>query len=303
MLSFERELLDLGADERALAIERREIFSVYPELRAVSWIGAVLVATGVGVVVARNLDRIGPVVLAMGIAAAAAACYGYAAWRRRPAPLSLVDESILFLGSLLLSADLAYVEVQFHLLDRGWPRHFLLMAIVHGVVAYLFDSRTVLSLSLAALMAWFGVEQRVETFFQSTAETSVRAFSCAAVILLWRFADARWRAGRSFERLFEHFAANLALFGALLLTFDDTTRPLGTLLSLVLTVAVIAHGFRVREEAFVLYGYVYGVIAIDIFVADLLNREVLVMFFLLLSSIAAIAGLFLLHAAFRRRAA
>ncbi|HUP49160.1 MAG TPA: DUF2157 domain-containing protein [Thermoanaerobaculia bacterium] len=284
-----------------IARERRAIFSIRPELRAMSWGGALLVAAGAAALLARNLERIGPIVLAGGVGVAALLAYGYAAWRRRAARISLVDEYILLLGALLLSADLAYLEGQFHLLDHGWPRHLLLMAVVHGATAYWFESRMLLSLSLAAMAAWMGIEQRVERIFDSTIETALRALACSAVIVMWRAADARWRTARTFAPVFEHFAANLALFGALILTVEKDTRGTGLVLIAALAAVVIRHGFRVRAESFVIYAYAYAVLAIDIAVVDILDDGLLITSFLLLSTIAAIAGLFALHAAYRRR--
>ena len=51
MLSFENELSQLRATlgdrvtDRLIARERREVFSIYPELRMAGWAGAMLVAT------------------------------------------------------------------------------------------------------------------------------------------------------------------------------------------------------------------------------------------------------------------
>ena len=290
------------ADAAALvARERREIFSVHPELRVMSWAGAVLVATGVTMLLAQNYERIGPLLLAIAVAVAAAAAYGYAAWRRRSRDSSMVDDSILLLGALLLSGDVAFIEGQFHLLDHGWPRHLLVMAVIHGLTAYYFDSRPLLALSLAALAAWMGIEQRVETIFDSTTETAVRALVCAGAVLMWRAADARHRRSRSFERVFEHFAANLALAGAFMLAVDDGTRPIGVLLTVGIAGLVAWHGLRVGAESFVLYAYAYAVVAIDILVVDLISDDAAIALFLLISSVAAVIGLFALHSAFVRR--
>src|SRR5687767_5177197 len=226
MLDLSAEMEKLGATPAALARERKEVFSIFPELRALSWGGALLIAAGAGVLLSKNLDRIGPVALATAVFIAAAVAYGYAIWRKRTSRTSLVDEYILILGALLLSADLAYIEGQFHLLDHGWPRHLLLLTLVHAAGAYYFGSRTLLSLSMAALAAWMGIEQRVETVFDSTTETAIRAMVTAAMVLLWRAADLRWRKERTFERVFEHFAASLALAGGLMLVFDSDTRAI-----------------------------------------------------------------------------
>lgn len=303
MLNFEHEIAELPAADRLLPLERREVFSIYPELRVMSWGGVMLIVAGVGVLISKNLDRIGPVLLATAIAVAAAGCYAYAAWRRKATAHSLVDDFVLLLGALLLSADIGYIESQFHLLDHGWPRHFLIMAVVHGVTAYLFDSRTLLSLSISSLTAWLGVESRPETIFNASTETAVRMFLCAVVVLTWRFVDSKQRQSRTFEPVFDHFAANLALIGALVLTFDGDTRTVGTLLTLILAAVVIAYGIRTHSESFVLYAYVYAVLAIDIFVLDVLSGTTEILLFIVFSTTVAIVGLFALHARFRRQRA
>ena len=194
MLTFEREIAALEADGRLDAatsarlrvLERREIFSVYPELRALSWAGVMLIVAGVGVLVGKNLDRIGPLALASAIGLVAAACYAYALWRQKSAKTSLVDDYVLLLGALLLSADLGYIAAQLARLDEGWPRYFALLAVVHGVGAYVFRSRTLLALSISALASWVGIEQRltraIDTLLFHHAETALRLFACAAIV-------------------------------------------------------------------------------------------------------------------------
>lgn len=300
MLSLEREIAESGGSEQLLAIERREVFSIYPELRVMSWGGVMLIVAGVGVIVSENLDRIGPMTLAASLAIMSAACYAYAIWRRSSRADSLVDDFVLLLGALLLSADLGYIESQFHLLDADWYRHFLILAIVHAIGAYCFDSRTLLSLSITSLAAWLRIESRPLDVFDSSPDESLRMFLAAAIVVVWRFADRRSRRSRSFEPVFDHFAANLALYAALSLTFDSDTRSVGALLTVVLAAIVITYGVRTRSESFSLYAYVYGVIAIDIFVVDALSGDTERLLYLVVSTIIAIIGLFLLHAVFRR---
>ena len=287
---------------RLMARERREIFSVHPELRALSWLGAILVATGAGILLSKNLDRIGPVALAASVAVAAVICYAYAGYRRHHSRTSLVDEYILLLGALLLSADVAYVEGQFHLLDHGWPRHLLLLTFVHAAGAYFFGSRTLLSLSLVALAGWMGIEQRVDTIFDSTTETGIRGMICAAMILLWRGADGRWRADRFFARVFEHFSAHLALIGALTLTVEREARLAGVIATIVIAAVVIRHGFAARSEPFAIYAFVYGVAAVMVFAGTYVEDQIGCGLFAILL-VMAIAGLFRLHDVFKRSTA
>ena len=305
MLNFEREIAALNPPGAAalIARERREIFSVHPELRAMAWAGAILIAAGVAVLLSEHYDRIGPAMLATLVGLAAAGAYGYAAWRRRRGGAALVDEYILLLAALLLSGNLAFMEGQFHLLDHGWPRHLLVLAVVHGLTAYYFDSRTLLSLSIVALAGWMGIEQNVGTLFDSPTETAVRAFICSGAVLLWRLADLRWRPSRTFERIFDHCIANLAFAGGLILLFDGGTRFLGAVVTIAIAAVTARYGFRVRSESFVLYAYAYAFLAAVVLVVDLLNDETLATLFIILASVTAISGLFVVHAAFRRRTA
>ena len=58
MISLEDELAAIGADPIRLAEERREVFSLFGELRAASYLAVALVTTGVGIVIKNNADRI-----------------------------------------------------------------------------------------------------------------------------------------------------------------------------------------------------------------------------------------------------
>lgn len=296
MLSLEPELESLRpilGDARTNALmarERREVFSVYPELRIAAWLGATLLATAAGILLTKNLERSGPLAMSVLMAAAAAACYAWT-WLRR-ARASVVDDYILLLGALLVSADVAFVEAQFHLFDEAWKHHLFILAAVHAIGAYAYGSRTLLSLSIMAVAAWMGFDDD-----RSYRDLWIPALVTAAVLVVWREVDRRWR-GPSFSRLFEHFAANIALAGALTLLGRDELR--GGLLTMALAAAVIAWGFHTRSEPFVLYGAIYGVIALDALLIELYfysGKPAIII--IVVSMIATIATLITLHGHFR----
>ena len=309
VLSLEREIRQLREEgalpaevaDVMIAKERREVVSVYTEVRVLAWAGVMLIVTGVGIIVSKNLDRIGPIAIAAAIGIASAACYGYCVAQRRSAHRPLSDY-ILLLGALLLSADVGYIEHQFHLLGSEWPRHFLLLAVVHGATAYFFASRTLLSLSIAALASWFGFERNAGALFNELGDntaTAIRAFTCAGIVAVWRILNRRL----DFNRVFDHFVANLGLYGGLLLLIQSDTRLIGAMIVIVLAAMTITYGFRKREESFLIYAYIYAVIAIDVLVIDQLRGDTVILSYLVVSTIAAIVGLFVLHARFRKAAA
>src|SRR5581483_361502 len=215
MISYEPELASAPDAARRIAIERREIVPVGRELRALAWCGVMLIATGVGIIIRDHIHDIGPLAIAMAIGVAAAACYGFAVWRPDAKPWA---DSVVLLGALLISADVAFIEAQWHLLGGEWQRHFLLLAVAHAIAAYVFGSRAVLSLAVAAFAAWMGIEQR--SVFQSDIDLAIRAFLCAGSLGIFRAMNRK----AEFNPVFDHFATNIAFWGALVLTFNDDTR-------------------------------------------------------------------------------
>lgn len=296
MISLEPELQRLRpllGDTNAgalIARERREVFSLYPELRLMAWAGVMLLAAAAGLVLRNNLDRIGPLALAMLMGAAAIACYAFVWWRRDRA--SLVDDFILLLGALLVSGDVAFIESQFHLFGEAWYRHFLILAVVHGIGAYVFGSRTLLSLAITALAGWLGI--RGAHVFEGT-DYAMRALGCSALVIVARVANRR----RDFDGTYEHFAAILALLGGLSLAVEDQWRIAACLLTIALAAAIVWWGFRTRREPFVLYAFLAAVIAADVLLIHLIKDEGFIFLLILVSTVGAIAALFVLHAKFK----
>jgi Predicted membrane protein (DUF2157) len=310
VLSLEPELtrlrdggaIDDDTAARLIAIERRDVVSIYPELRLLTWAGVMLISWGVGLFITKHLDDIGPLAIAAGIGIAALACYAWSFYKRRR-KAALADDYVLLLAALLASADVGYIEHHYHLLGASWSRHFLFLALLHAVTAYVFQSRLVLSLSVASLAAWFGIERRsFDAIFDAPVDTAGRAFVCAAAVIVWRVIDRAVRPATTFSTLFDHFAANLAFWGALTLAAHKDTRPMGCAIAIALAVASMLYGRRMREATFVIYAWVYGTIAVDIIVCDAIQADVLIKLYLLVSTVAAIVGLFLSHARVRRAA-
>src|SRR3954453_10692692 len=214
LISLEPELTALPDTGVLIVQQRREAVSIYPELRLLTWAGVMLISWGVGLYVAKHLDDIGPLAIAVGIGLAALACYAWSYWKRNR-QAAMADDYVLLLAALLASADVGYIEHHYHLLGDSWARHFLFLAILHAATASYFRSRLVLSLSVASLAAWLGIERRsVDAIFASAIETAWRAFGCAAIVAGWRLIDRKLRPSTTFSSLFDHASANLAFWGS-----------------------------------------------------------------------------------------
>lgn len=258
--------IDDATASRALGLDRAEVFSLHHELRATLYAGVLLVMAGVGIILARNLDRIGPLAITLVIAIAALAC-GVPAVRAKLAGRAptVASDYLLLLAALLGSADLAYAERQFTLLGPLWSWHLLLLAVMHAAIAYAFASPLVLAAALTALAGWFGVGGTLGDalhFSYTSPELGARALACAAVITAWRHADRRTRPDTSFSDVFDHFAANLAFWGTIAWCLEWPWLVAGLPLLAALAYASVRRGLDTGREAFLVYGIVYAAIGI-----------------------------------------
>jgi hypothetical protein len=266
--------LDGPVAAHAIAVQRREVFSVYEELRATWYTAVVLVVTGVGILIKGHLAHVGPLAVSSVLALAAGACYVPAvrAARHAESP-STSAEYLLLLGALLLSADLGYVETQFHWFGGLWPRYLLILTALHGLTAYLLKSRLVIALALSSLAGWFGIERGPGSLIDwqsATTALGMRALFCAALVWIWREIDARLNAAR-FHAAFEHFAANLAFWGALVWCTDAHLRWLGALTVLGLAGLTIRIALKSGRELFAVYGVLYAALGICIVIGQIVN--------------------------------
>jgi len=271
------------------------VFSLYAELRALLYVGVLLVMGGVGIILARNFERIGPLGLVLGMALLAVAC-AVPALRARHAgrPLTVAGEYLLLLAALLVSADLAYAERQFALLGPLWSWHLLLLAVAHAAIAYTFASPLVLAASLTALAGWFGVGGTLGDALHVSYSTPVlgaRALACAAVIVAWRYADRRVRPDSRFTDVFDHFAANLAFWGAIAWCAEWPWLVAGLPLLAAFAYSAVRRALNTGREAFLVYGVMYAAIGLCTAVTPWLDDDTLSLGFILVVVCLAAATL------------
>ncbi len=307
MHSLETELRELQSagvvDQHTLAravdVERGTVFSLYPELRTALYLAALLIATGIGILVQHHLNRLGPATLLAGLVVASGGCYiaPIRSWIRGE-PRSLPGDYLLLLGALLLSTAVGYGEYKYHWLGDYWSWQLLLLAIVHAATAYWLNSRLVLTVALTSLAAWLGVDTRFGNAWVvrrlggdwSPAFAS-RALSVAGLTLIWRFIHTRLhQPERPFTGVFDQFIAQLALWAALALCVSDYYLWLGAALLAPFTLVAVLYGLRTSQESFVVYGVGYGAVGLCI-VGGRAMQDLLGMLILILAVMIGAAGL------------
>jgi predicted membrane protein DUF2157 len=301
--------------ERCGRVARGQLVSVRAELRLLHYGGVLLVMAGVGLLVRENLERIGPLTIAIALWAAAAGALFWA-WRHR-APFSwgeapsphLAFDYILLLGVLLTGAALAYVEVQFTPLGENWRHHLLLMAVVAATLAVRGDSKLVAAVALTTLAAWRGVSASpLERAFWSglEAEGALRANAVvtglAFLALAW--ALVRFQRKAHFEPVATYLGWILAL-GALVSGIgagEDEGEGAYRVALLLVGGALAAMALRRRRFPLFGLGVAAAYVGLSALVVPSLHDGVLVFLYFTVTGIAVLAGLLLAHRALRESA-
>ena len=300
-------VIDESTTARAVALDRGELFSVFEEIRCTLYGAVTAVTAGIGLLLKQNLAQIGALTLTIVLLLAAALCYATAIrTRMRTAARSIGGDYLLLLGALIVSADVGYAESQFHWLGAHWSWYLLVLAAWHAGTAYALDSRLVLSVSLTALAAWFGVDGPVAGLFQADAvlrHSGSEAMLCAGAILLWRTIHAALDGSEHFVEVFEHFAANLGFWGALALCGSPGSRAPALALLLALAGVCVYQGLRNRQEAFVIYGIGYTALGLCLIEVQIFGEAVTVATLALGTVIAALLLLWQLHQRLKAMAA
>jgi len=287
---------------RLLRVARGELVSVHGELRALLYLGVLLVTGGVGLLVKENLDRIGPLAIAVALGLAAAAALVWVArtappfsWREVPSP-NLGFDYILLLGVLLAAADLAYVEVKFTPLGANWTWHLLIVAALTALAAFRFDSRIVFSLALSTFAAWRGVSAaRFGTDLWWQPEDAVRwnAIGCGVLFVVLGFVLKRMDRKAHFEPLAVTLGW-LLILGGLGSGMWESASWAGWAIALLLVSAGLAAGaYRAQRFPLFAFGVVAGYVALSRLALEGLRLETLGCFWFFLTPLLVIAGLIL----------
>ncbi|MEO7416354.1 MAG: DUF2157 domain-containing protein, partial [Thermoanaerobaculia bacterium] len=287
---------------RLLRVARGELVSVHGELRALLYLGVLLVTGGVGLLVKENLDRIGPLAIAVALGLAAAVALVWVvrvappfSWREVPSP-NLGFDYILLLGVLLAAADLAYVEVKFTPLGASWTWHLLIVAALTALAAFRFDSRVVFSLSLSSFAAWRGVSAArfgADLWWQTENAVRWNSIGCGLLFVVLGFLLKRADRKAHFEPLAVTLGW-LLILGGLGSGMWESASWAGWGIALLLVSGGLAAGaYRARRFPLFAFGIVAGYVALSRLALEGLRLETLGCFWFFLTPLMVIAGLIL----------
>ena len=266
-------------------LSRGEPFSLFLELNILLYAGILAFVAGLGWTATTWSQQLGDVLVLTILSALLAACFWYC-FSRAPAwspgevrSPSLVFDYLVYLGSLIWSVELAYIENRFHLLSGQWDLYLLATAGLFFFLAYRFDNRFVLSLALSSLAGWFGL---TISHWPTHQDAAYWQYAILYSVIAGGAGAALQRRGLKshFFATYLNIAANVLFWALLSGVFDRKGGFVWSLCLLAACGASLAWGLARRQFPFVAYAAVYGYVGVSsIFIRDLNSSTALLGYF------------------------
>lgn len=299
----------ISPDQQTLlaGLARGEPFSLFLELNILLYAGILAFVAGLGWTVSTWSQQLGDIVVLTILSTMLAACLWYCfsrapAWSpaETPSP-SLVFDYVLYLGSLIWSVELAYLENRFHMLSDQSNLYLLATAGLFFFLAYRFDNRFVLSLALSSLAGWFGL---TISHWPSHQDDVYRQYAILYSLLVGGAGIALQRRGLKahFFGTYLNIAANVLFWALLSGVFQREGYGVWLLGLLAGCGASLAWGLKRRQFSFVAYAAVYGYIGVSAILIRTINSDLAILSYFFFTGVAMLVMLVLIARRFGREA-
>jgi hypothetical protein len=149
--------------EKIDSFRKNPVISVFVELRTGLALAILLLTTGLGILIYKNLDNIGHSVIVAFIALLTAGGFIYCYRNKLPFKAEQVPSPGIFFDYTLLLACLCavvltgYLQYQYNLFGNRWGLAGFIPMVILLWSAYYFDHQGVLSIGITAFAAWCGI--------------------------------------------------------------------------------------------------------------------------------------------------
>ncbi len=289
------------------ALSRHSPLSLYLELNLLLYAGILAFVAGLGWTVTTFSQQLGDVLILTALSAILAACFWYtfsraAPWSAKEVPSpNLLFDYVLYLGALVWSLELAYLENRFHLLSGQWDLYLLATAALYFALAYRFDNRFVLSLALSSLAAWFGL---TISHIPSHQDATYRQYAIVYSLFIAAAGAITHRRALKphFFGTYLNIAANVLFWTLLSGVFDRQNSTLWLLALLLACAASLVWGISRRQFSFVAYAAVYGYIGISSVLIREIHSDTAILAYFVVTGAAMLITLVLIARRFGKEA-
>jgi len=257
-------------------------FSVGFEVRTLLYIGILLLSTGLGVLVYKNIDSIGHLAVILFIAAISFTCLGYCYMKRKPysnekvVSEKMLNDYILLLGCLTFVTFTGYLQYEYAVFGNFNGIAILLPAILFFALAYLVDHLGVLSMAITCLAAFVGITITPTELLQKNDFSSRDIIFSGLALGAFLLAIAAILSSRNIKKHFKftyfNFGTHLLFVSCLAGMFCFDSWLLFFALLIALVSFSLWHANKDKSFYFLLFTVLYGYIGLTYLIFRILEK-------------------------------
>lgn len=281
---FKKGLLNQNQVEQINNFEGNKPMSVYWELKTILYLGVLLLMSGLGILIYKNIDTIGHTIIILAIAALCFYCFYYCFNHRKSYSNEAVKhdspffDHIVLLACLLFGLLIGYLQYQYTFFGTHLGIALILPAILYLLTAYLFDHKGVLSLGITSITSWAGISMQTNDFFKHNNFSNVLVIWTSIVVGIIltgfsKYADIK-NIKKHFGFTYNNFACNILCIALLSALFNQSMFKY---LYLILIATAVTYYFKyaIKEKSllFLLLAVIYGYIAFTYFFFSILLSD------------------------------
>ncbi|MBC7626499.1 DUF2157 domain-containing protein [Ferruginibacter sp.] len=265
----------------------KPLFSLHWELKTILYLGVLFLSSGIGILIYKNMDRIGHQAVLIFIALVCAGSFYYCLKKKLPFSVQKTASPNVFFDYILLLACLTfisftgYIQFQYQVFGSRFGLATFIPMIVLFFSAYYFDNLAILSIAIISFATWAGIVVTPAKILQQNDFKSIpviaTGLAIAIILLLAALITKKRNLKAHFEFTYTNFGIHLLFISCLAAMFNFSAWHLVWFL-LLIAISYFFYQKAVKERSFYfllllsLYGYIglsYVVIRLLFYTANL----------------------------------
>jgi len=218
----------LLSDESLHKIEKQQakrLLSIFWEFKTVLYLGVLLLSSGLGILIYKNIDTIGHQFILALIAAISIGCLWYCEKRKFPFSNQKVQapdtgfDYILLLGVLMVLVFIGYLQFQYEVFGNRYGMATFIPMVILFFCAYYFDHIGILSMAIANLAIWMGVAVTPKALLAQlnfSNERFIYMYSLLGMLLLAAgYLSNRYQVKKHFSFSYDHYGIHVTYIALL----------------------------------------------------------------------------------------
>ena len=258
-----------------------KLLSVHWEIRTLLYLGVLLLSSGLGILVYKNIDTIGHQVILLFIALVCAGSFVYCIKNKLPFSTARVSspngffDYILLLGCSTFIIFIAYLQYQYNVFGTRYGLATFFPMVMLFLSAYYFDHLGVLSMAVTNLAAWLGLTVTPMHILQENDFSSSRiiftGLFLGVLLIASGWATDKKNFKKHFEFTYSNFGLHILLISSLAAMFQFYPRLLWFVLLLGVVYFFYVKAIKDKSFYFILMIALYAYIGISYMFLSTLN--------------------------------